>query len=66
MQKNAEKRGAAKYDFANANTNTGQLIKTTIWAMIVFGYLGRIIYVLWATKGELVADNLQVIDQVMQ
>mmetsp|Transcript_9541 Transcript_9541/g.14340 ORF Transcript_9541/g.14340 Transcript_9541/m.14340 type:complete len:184 (-) Transcript_9541:113-664(-) len=66
VQKNAEKRGAAKYDYAKANTNTGQLIKTTIWAMIVFGYVGRIIYVFWTTKGELVADNLQVMDQVIQ
>mmetsp|Transcript_13541 Transcript_13541/g.20632 ORF Transcript_13541/g.20632 Transcript_13541/m.20632 type:complete len:172 (-) Transcript_13541:153-668(-) len=49
-QKNAEKNGAAKYDYANANTDPGQLVLTGTWAVFVTSLLGRVIYVFVTEK----------------
>ena len=58
VQKNAEKRGAAKFDYATANTDPKQVVLTSLWASVVFGYILRVIYVVVATKGAMVEDNL--------
>ena len=67
VQKNAEKRGAAKYDYATANTDPKQIVLTSLWAGIVFAYILRVIYVFTFTKGAMVEDNLAgVSDAVTQ
>jgi len=65
FQKNAEKKGAAKYDYANANTDPQQVILTSIWAAIVFSFIGRVIYVYFDTKGALVNENLSAISDAV-
>ena len=50
-QKNAEKTGKVpKYDYANANTDPGQLVLTGTWAVFVTSLLGRVIYVFVTEK----------------
>jgi hypothetical protein len=39
FQKSAEKNGAPKYDYANANTDKKQVALTSVWAGVVFWYI---------------------------
>jgi len=50
LQKQAEKKGAPKYDYANANTSPKQLVLTLTWAAIVVFVGGPIVYDTFITK----------------
>ena len=45
LQKIEEKNGAPKFDYANANMESGDLILTGAWAGILLSIAGRIAYV---------------------
>lgn len=48
LQKMNEKDGVVeKYDYANANTNSKQLVLTLTWAAIVFSLGAKIVFVGW-------------------
>lgn len=44
LQKVEEQRGAPKIDYANANTNVGDLILTAAWSCVVFAFIARATY----------------------
>jgi hypothetical protein len=52
MQKAAEKKGAPKYDYGNANTDQKQIALTLTWAAFVFLLVGRVIYINVLTEGS--------------
>mmetsp|Transcript_28610 Transcript_28610/g.34848 ORF Transcript_28610/g.34848 Transcript_28610/m.34848 type:complete len:185 (+) Transcript_28610:73-627(+) len=45
LQKIEEKNGAPKYDYANANMDTTQLVLTGAWASVLLAVLTRVAYV---------------------
>lgn len=43
-QKNEEKRGGSKRDYANANMEPKQVVLSTVWGVGVVGFLGNLAY----------------------